>query len=76
MPTRFQQAQFQATHPHDLPLQEYHISYEHLFDNIDRFYRCTDARQQLIIGGFVFSLEQQRRTKEGQPLDPRRSRFH
>ena len=58
------QAPFQAAPPQDLPLQGHNIGYEHLIDNIDRLYRCADTREKLVIGGGVFALKEQGRTKQ------------
>jgi hypothetical protein len=61
---RSDQTRFQAAPPQDLPLQGHYIGYEHLFDNIDRLYRCPDAGKKLVIGGGVFALDEQRRTEQ------------
>ena len=71
MHARLQHAEFQATPPHDLPFQRYHISHIQLIDDINGLYRRAHPANQLVIEGGVFSLKQGRRTKECEPLCPR-----
>jgi hypothetical protein len=51
----------------------HYVGYEHLIDYIDRFYRCADTREKLVIGGGIFALKEQGRTKQCQPLRPLRN---
>ena len=60
---RSNQTPFQAAPPQDLPLQGHYVSYEHLIDNIYRLYGRADTGEKLVIGGGVFALKEERRTK-------------
>ena len=60
---RSHQTRFQAAPPKDLPLQGHHVGYQHLIDNIDRLYRRADTGEKLVIGGGVFALKEERRSK-------------
>jgi hypothetical protein len=61
---RSDQIQFQAAPPQDLPLQGHYVGYEHVVDNVDRVYCCTDTGEKLVVGGGVLALRKQRRPKQ------------
>jgi hypothetical protein len=61
---RLEQTRLQAAPPQHLPFQGHYVGYEHLFNNIDRFYDRADAREKLVVGRGVFALEQLWLTKQ------------
>jgi hypothetical protein len=69
MSTRTDQVEFQAAPAQDIPFQGCNIRNEHLIENIDWLYCGVNTPDKLVIGGGIFSFQDQRRPEEATPPD-------